>query len=512
MAILTLEELQKKHPNAIAKKVFTLEQIQSKQAVDKATAGNQFTQLDERGRKLNKVAGFFGGKELARGLGMSLAAPSVQKDLTAQEKQLSDQAFKLVKKINENKKLGKDTSRLEKALVDLKGTQTIARDVQKDFVSALPSSRQVIGSSLRLGATAGAGVIGGALSKLTALGKATGVVSGAVRGLATGAGLGAVEGAAQGFGLGLEEDKTTAEAGTQAAIGAGLGAVTGGIIGSIGGAVSGGLQGRKIKTEEFTKEFVTPKQSSKIRAEAIQQGRLEDPSLFEKAKISYSKRDEQLASAVDDIVSPQNTLGENIDAIRYKINQTNSGIKTYITKNKIPFNTNQLKSRLEAGKGDLELVFASDQNAEKTYNAVVNAFMKNLEKKDTLGLFQARQDFDKLPAVRKLLESDRLGENARKEIVLTVRRMANDYIAGQLPTGNQYRDLLMNESYMIEALGNISEKAQSIIGKNKLQILTEEYPLLKWLVGGAAVAVTSKLLGALGGGVGVGGTVIGSTD
>jgi len=164
------------------------------------------------------------------------------------------------------------------------------------------------------------------------------------------------------------------------------------------------------------------------------------------------------------------------------------------------------------GKDELDLIFASDATAERTYNAVADAFMKNISKKDTLGLFEARQTFDRVPAIKKLLDSAALGENARKEIVLSVRRAANEYIANQLPQGNIYKVAMKSESYMLEALGNLAEKAESVIGKNKLQIITEQYPALKWLIGGIAGGLTYYLGGRLAGGVGAGGAIIGSSD
>jgi hypothetical protein len=81
-----------------------------------------------------------------------------------------------------------------------------------------------------------------------------------------------------------------------------------------------------------------------------------------------------------------------------------------------------------------------------------------------------------------------LGENTRKEIILQVRKMANEYIASTLPKDNPYRANMLQEHYMLEALGNIAEKSQNIIGKNKLQLLTQKYPAIKWIVGAAATA------------------------
>lgn len=485
-----------------------IKQYATEQETKKQTSGNQFVEKPKGffAKASDFVSSIIGGKELARGAGLALATPEVQKSLDESRINLTEQQTQLLQQIKEKRAKGEDTSNLANALRTNQAELNKIADAFSDFAETLPTSKQVVGSAARLAGTLSGGVLTKAAGKLVGVGKATGLVSGAMRGTGAGAVAGTVEGAIQGAGLAAEQDKSTEEIMMSGLLGAGTGAVTGGIVGGIVGGVSGRIQGKRIKAEEFSKELVSPKQTAKIRAEAIQQGRLEDPSLFKKAEIVASKRDITLAGAVDDVVSPKATIGENIDAIRLKVNRTNSGVKDFITNNKVPFNNNQLRAKLIEGKNDLSLIFASDTNAEKTYNAVTNAFIENVKKGDTLGLFEARQSFDQLPAIKKLLNSDVLGENARKEIVLTVRRAANDYIASQLPQGNQYRQLLLQESYMLEALGNISEKAVKIIGKNKLQLLTEQYPVLKWLVGG----IGAGLAGAAG--IGVGGAIIGSTD
>jgi len=83
-----------------------------------------------------------------------------------------------------------------------------------------------------------------------------------------------------------------------------------------------------------------------------------------------------------------------------------------------------------------------------------------------------------------------------------VRKAANKYIASRLPVGNTFRADLLAQHNMLEALGNMADKAFEQLGKNKIQLLNEEYPLLKWIIGA----------GILGGGVGAGGAFIGSTD
>lgn len=475
-----------------------------------ATAGNQFEEAAKPktfwGKARDFAAKVVGGGELARGAGMALAAPTVQRSIDDALSSLTEQQTNLITEIRKRRTRGEDVSRLENALRLNQSELAKISDTASDFAEALPTNKQVIGSAARLAGTAAGGALAGGASKLTGAGRATGFLSGAVRGAGAGAITGAAEGAIQGTGLAAEADKSTEELLLSGALGAVSGALIGGAVGTLTGGIGGAVRGRKIRNEQFAQELVSPKQTAKVRAEAIRQGRLQDPGFFKKAELAASKRDLQLADAVDDVISPKATVGENIDSIRYKINQTNSGVKSYITRNKVPFNMNQVRSRLENGKEDLRLIFASDTTAERTYDAVVDAFMNNVKKGDTLGLFEARQTVDKIPAIKKLLDSRALGENVKKEIVLTVRRSANDYIASLLPEGNQYRQLLLNESYMIEALGNIADKASSIVGKNRLQILSEQYPALKWIVGAAAAGAAGAA------GVGVGGAVIGSTD
>lgn len=479
-------------------------------AKEKAIQGNQFEEAEKPTSFLGKARDFaakiVGGGELARGAGMALAAPSVQKNIDETIDNLTSQQTSLIKQLKEKRMAGEDTTQIMTALKLNRDEFEKIADTSSDFAEALPTSKQVIGSGARLAGTLAGGAIASKAAGLTGAGTGTTILGGAARGAGAGAITGATEGAIQGAGIAAEADLPTGELLMSGALGAVGGAVTGGVLGGAIGGVQGGLAGRKIRLEDFSKQLAQEPLTKKAKVEALTQGRLKDPKLFQKAEIAYSKRDTNLADSIDDVVSPKASIGENIDAIRLKLNRTNSGIEDYITNNKVPFNKNQLKTKLIEGKGDLEFIFTSDETAEKTYNAVANAMMKEVKSGDTLGLFKARQNFDKLPAVKKLLESDRLGENTRKEIVLQIRKMANEYIASQLPKENAYRSNLLKEHYMIEALGNIADKSANIIGKNKLQLLNEKYPALKWVVGAGATGLLAR------GGVGVGGAVIGSTD
>lgn len=475
----------------------------------KMIVGSQFAEKQPQGfleKTRGFVTGIIGGEKLAEGAGKALAAPGVTSGLLKEQDETFALQQKLLQTIRDKRTRGEDTSRLENALKQSQNLALVLSDAHKDFEESLPTTKEVIGSAGRLATTLGAGLVARTAGKALALGKAVGVGQGALRGVGAGAITGGIIGGLEGVGVATEADKTSEEILSSGLLGAGFGAVTGGAVGALTGGIVGGLKQRTITKENFAKELVSPKETTKIKIQGIKQGRLKDPTLFKKAELEFTKRDEKMAAAVKDIVSPKATIGENIDAITNKISQTDKGVKDFIQKNKVPFNTNQLKSKLETGKNDLELIFASDTTAERTYNAVSDAFLRTMDKKDTLGLFKARQEFDQIPAIKKLLESDRLGENARKEIVFAVRRAANEYISSLLPKGNPYKEAMALQTQMLEALGNLAEKSQNIIGKNKIQLLTEEYPILKWVVGGLATGIAGAA------GIGVGGAIIGSTE
>lgn len=514
MATFTLAQLKQKHGNAPVQKIFTLDDLKQKQDLASQIRGNRFEREKEKRKGFrgfltktrDVAAAIVGGGKLAEGAGQAIAAPGVQRSLEESSALGFDLEKQLIERIRQNREAGEDVSSLENTLQKQRDLSVNLADAQKDFAESLVSTKEVIGSAIRLGTTFAAGTIAGAAGKVTKVAKATTLAGGAVRGAAAGAISGGVIGGAAGAGIGLEQEKDIGGVAKTAAGGAVGGALVGGAIGAVVGGVSGSLRGRKQAAESFAKELATEKGTPKVRAKAIFEGRLKDPGAFKKAELDFSRRDIQLGDSIDDVVSKKASVGQNVDAIRKKISDTNSGVKDFITKNKTIFNQNQLKSKLNQGRNELDLVFASDATAERTYDKLVDIFTKDLGKKDTLGLFLRRQEFDKLPAVKKLLDSQALGENAKKEIVLTLRKAVNEFTASQLPTGNTFRADLLQEHYMLEALTNLSKKSQGIVGKNKLQLIVNEYPVLKWVIGGFATGIAGAA------GIGVGGAIVGSTD
>jgi len=460
-------------------------------------------------RATEKAASFVGGEKIAQGIGQALNMGNASKQLEDTQKMQFDLQGQLLQKIKEGKAQGQDVSRLEKALGYItEDIDATAQGAEKLLNPNELTTKQVVGDALQLGTTIiGAGALPGVAKNTVA---ATTIGQGIKQGAIQGAKAGTAFGASSGVSSGLEADKSAldiAKGGIGGAlVGAGTGALLGGAIGGVSGGIKGSAARKQVKEKEFGLDLVSPKATEQVKQQALREGRVTEQTLLSGGKITPSKRDIDLSEAVEGIVSSKKSPVDNITAIKSKVDDINTGVKAYVQKNKSPFNTNQLKSQLNQGKEDLDLIFASDKAAEKTYDAVTKKFIELVKNKDTAGLLDARQQFDKIPAVRKLLESDKLGENARKEIVLSVRSQANKYIASLLPDGNTYRDALLKESRMLEALGNIVEKNTNIIGVNKLQALSKNYPVLNWLAGG----IGAGLIG--GASIGAGRSIIDSSN
>ena len=237
-------------------------------------------------------------------------------------------------------------------------------------------------------------------------------------------------------------------------------------------------------------------------------------SFFKKAKVKPTAHDNRVAeSAAPYLTKDTSPMGiqKNIDNMRAGVARTNAGVREMIANNKVPFNENQLRSRLATAKEDSKLLFAGDTSSEKAYDAIIDEYVKFVNKgnKDTLGLFDSRQSFDsyirtKLPNAFK---KDATGQfldprdNIRVNAFLDVRRAANEYVAELLPPNNPYIKALKDESYVLDAIGRVSSKNKAMFTETRLQSIIEEYPILKYFIGGT-----------IGGGIVAGGALVGSTD
>lgn len=441
-----------------------------------------------------------------KGMGQSIAAGIAgnvgNKNLDLANQMNNEITTSLIKRIKEKRARGEDTSRLLGALKTM--------DKEVDFSSIINEStgnslnktgRQVFGEGLGIATDLlGAGTLPGAV-KNTVAAKTFG--QGFKQGAVTGIKGGATFGTAAGISRGMQEDKSAGEI-----VGQGLrsgieGALAGGVLGGAIGGVAGGIAGRQErllnKKLDYTLDLVSPKVTTKVAEKAGMEGRVTAPGVFTKSKITPSRRDILLADAVSDYVPAGAKPTEAVDAISRGVDEINSGLKGMIYERNMPIQPESLAQRFEAAKDDVRLIFASDKTAENTYNAVVKAFLKHIKSNDTIGLFEARQSFDQLPAIQKLLNSEGLGENTRREIVSVIRQIPNEFVADMLPNNNPLKAGLLQESRMIEAMSNIVQKNVATLGQSKVSQLLEKYPILKFILygigTGAVIGVTNKLTG-----------------
>lgn len=248
----------------------------------------------------------------------------------------------------------------------------------------------------------------------------------------------------------------------------------------------------KIGEKKITEDALTiarePITKAYEEAAAIQQRTFKEGRLGE-IKFKPTHRENLVADSIRPLVeqgriNSQKLPFENIPEIQLEINRINQGVGNMIRERKFPFNLNQLRSKLTAIKKDSEIIFTTDPTIEKTYDALIKTFLREVGKKDTFGLFQARQSFDKIPAVKKLLDSIKgaQGENLRRQAVLDIRRAVNEYIADLLPKNNPYQPLLRQESYMIEAISNLAEKSKGLGGTTEITRFLEQNPTLKYII------------------------------
>lgn len=457
--------------------------------------------LGDVGRNLIKSETRF-GQSIAGALGDTLLG-GTKKEIEISNRLTEQVKNNTIAAIKQKRAEGKDVTNLLNALKTLDKEVNFYDILNANTGGSLDKTgKQIFGEALGVGTDIiGVGALPGAVSKVA---KAKTFGQGFVQGAKTGAIGGGTFGAAEGATNAAEENKTGGEIIGSGIRGGGQGAVFGGIFGGAVGGVSGAIAGRHErllnKQLDYTLDLVAPKITTKVAQEAGEQGRVTAPGKFSKSKILPSRRDIAVADAVSDSVRPGMKPTEAVDSIKRNVAEINNGVKGMLSERNVPFSADELATRFKSAKDDVKLIFASDRNAERTYNAVVDEFMKHVKGFDTEGLFDARQAFDKIPSIRKLLQSEGLGENVRKTIVTEVRSTANEYVASLLPANNPYRYLLLQESKMIEAIGNIASKNIDTIGKNKIQLLLQEYPWMKYIlygVGtGAAVTGFNKITGS----------------
>lgn len=483
MKTLTLEEIQKIHGDKPFKRVVTYDEAVRQQDIKKQTAGNQFEEPKKTG-----VLGFlqratdtvFGGGKLAEGLGQSLAAPTVQKQLSEAESVMSDTLLAITKQINKRKGEGADTARLEKARTTLMEDMGITRDAQDDFVKSLVTNKEVIGSSLRLATSAAlpsigggtlsagtgtlvrGGTLSGGIAGLTGARGAVGLLNGAARGALSGAITGGIGGASIGAGYGLEANKDASGIAKSALVGGVGGAVTGGVIGGAFGAVTGKMNYNKSQQNILdsvtpnTKDL-TPTQYKKLLA----QGRITPKTTSNPAQYVLSENEKATAIKFADTVT-KDPVQTSIN-MNNKIASLDDDVGAFLKKNNGTFNNGELKNHISSFIADIDDITVDEARLTATKQRMVDNFVDGLKKNDQVSLWSARKEFDQ--TIEKAFSGSPTLQNKLK---VGFRNAVQDYIANRTPD-TTYKGYMKDMSNLYNLRDTVmtkavKERAQSTIG------------------------------------------------
>lgn len=256
-------------------------------------------------------------------------------------------------------------------------------------------------------------------------------------------------------------------------------------------------------SRDFAFEAATPKITQKTAVQAAKRGErgVTEPTLFKAGEFVLTPRQELIQKAVSPIVQDAGSPIEATTRILTRIGELDARATKLVSEVNPIFNRNQLRTFLGKVKDENKLVFASDPQAEKIYDAAIDALVTEVKQGNASSLFEARKAFDKLPAVRKLLESAPAGENLRRAAVLDVRRAANDFLEEIVPEGSEFRALLKEESLLFDAVENLAVKyGKTELTKSKIRQMLDKVPIVKGI-----------LANVLGGGV-AGGIVRGGIE
>lgn len=340
-------------------------------------------------------------------------------------------------------------------------------------IEAPTTARDVIRDVGRVAETAALGIGGGAA---TTAGRQ--ILGQTVRGAAPTATRTAIRGGVRAGALGgggAEVARTGEIRPVDIGVSAGVGAAAGGVLGAVGGrlgeAITRGVARRlpvrargvqRIRFQDAL-DITRPRLTKGEQIQAVARGRGEQGGIAgfrQRPTLRPSRRDEEVARSVQNIVRKNNSEVQNIQAINNRVTELDQSLVNALERNNAIFNRKQLATRLNKAKQESRVIFAGDKALENRYNAVINELMRNIRSKNISGLFRARKDFDAV--VRQKFPrtfSGDASDNVTRNAILDVRREVNEFIASRLPAGNEFKEILRTEHLMLEAAENIAENA-----------------------------------------------------
>lgn len=255
---------------------------------------------------------------------------------------------------------------------------------------------------------------------------------------------------------------------------------------------------------EITRPVMNKKGSISAFEKAGQPGGVEVSGKSKTFSLTPSPRDTEIAESVASVVSSKQGPIENIISVNQKIASiAENEITPFLKSNPSPFNVKTLNAYLRDNTEIPDFIKA-DPILQKTYELTRQKMVQIANKypKTSEGLWQARKEFDRVAESQGINLDPTSGQaTAIKQAVSDTRRLVNDFIADNVPSGGpEFKAKLRTLSNMYEARGRIAEQNYKLLDKNAIQRWAkqnpEKYGLLKWLVGiGSAGTVVTGIIG-----------------
>lgn len=450
-------------------------------------------------------------QKLGETAGGAIAAPKNLEIYNNSLKSWSDMSNNLAKQIADYKAAGKDTTHLmdmlkiqdsnKPRLDDFVGEKT-ARQMRESFVQNLEEvAGEGIGTVLE--ALSG-GIFESGVKTLTDKGLSTG------QKIAQGAKIGAGYGAASGAAGAMQNESSVGDVAKSTAIGAATGAAVGAgteaagaVISKVAPAISeeAGKVFQKAKkemaktSEQRTSEAFTNKMWKKIQpsfstaAEAEQTGRKVTEGRF-KTEVLPNDADKEKIKLLESIGAKPTMKGLEIaDMAEKRVTGLNKDVKAFILKHdkEVPILefSQELGKSIKSDQAKRALVFGNSEELERAYQSMVDGFL-SLSEGNSIKLsqiFDNRQEFDKLANkyIPKAFNAE-ARDTVKKVALRDIRDTANTFVVDHIEGGEAIRDVLKEESLLLDTIGDIKENTK--IGNTLLGNRTKK--AIK-VLGGAAV-------------------------
>lgn len=237
----------------------------------------------------------------------------------------------------------------------------------------------------------------------------------------------------------------------------------------VGSATSKALYG----SSDDVAKAVAPKLSAKETAQAITQRGTEKKGLLRQTTVKPDPRVIEIADVVRANVpkfNPSKSALYNIDETQKVVSDMARKLKQEVIaggQNRI-YNYRELAARLN--KIDRPLLIASDTTLNNVYNRVVAKAMEIAKSKGgkISNLLDVRQEFDNF--VKKqfpnLYSSETL--TPMRQAIKDIRNELNTFTANNLPDGVGFRENLITQHQLLNAIENMAEKAVPEVGTSAL--------------------------------------------